>query len=197
VHRNSPCCPAEEFVLAARNNRLLRWLVCASRNTIEHDLGIRMIPWPGTRAKVEPNVLPGITGFTLQTDCRRGFIAALDHAIFTSTIVRNATDDPVFVPIDFLLQLLKGPVVAVGNEVTGSFPALAVPGRYRPGRTSKLPKSRHEFQISRGPKKWIFLSPDCRSRKFFCDRSSRQEEIRGICSTSLGVTSFSAASRSN
>ena len=66
-----------------------------------------MILWPGAWAKVKPDVLPGVTGFALQTDGRRGFVTALNHAIFASRVSGNAIDDSIFAPIDFLLQLFE------------------------------------------------------------------------------------------
>jgi hypothetical protein len=57
-------------ISAARRYRLLLRLGCSSRDPIEHDLGIWMILGPRPRAKVKPNILPGITRFALQSDGR-------------------------------------------------------------------------------------------------------------------------------
>src|SRR5438105_12686507 len=102
-------------MLVARNNRLLLRPGFGSRDSIEHDPGIRMMLWSWTRAKVKPNVFPGVARSALQTDRCRRFITALDHAIFASRISGDAIHHSVLAPVDVFLQLFKSCIMAIGH----------------------------------------------------------------------------------
>src|SRR4051812_3861237 len=67
--------------------------------------------WP--RAKVIADVLPGIPALVIGPERSAGIIAAVDHAVLTARVARDAIDNAVLIPGYFLQHFLITGVMAV------------------------------------------------------------------------------------
>ncbi len=139
----------------------------------------------GPGPQVVSDVFPRVAGLVIGAESAAGVIAAMDHAVFAARVAGDAVDHAVFGPVHLVQHFLVAGVVAIGDEVTGRFPALDVAGGDGPGGAGQLALAGEEFLIDRRAEDGEATAPFLDSGELLDGHGAGEEEVLRLAAQAL------------